>query len=122
MLHDIKNIFHLIIIFQCLFFSFYLLSQKNDRKLSNIILAAFLLSKAVTEIGGVLSHFEALKSIVISHFPHLFYIDFPFRYVYVPLLFLYILSMIKKDFEFKKSYSFHFTPFIIFFILMLILV
>jgi hypothetical protein len=113
MLHDIKNIFHLIIIFQCFFFSFYLLSQKNERRLSNIILVAFLLSKAITEIGGVLAHFEELRRFVISHAPHLFLIDFPFRYVYVPVLFLYVLSITKRDFRFKKVYLFHFTPFLL---------
>jgi len=117
MLHDIKNIFHLIIIFQCLFFSFYLLTQKNERRLSNIILVAFLLSKAITEIGGVLAHFEELRRFVISHAPHIFYIDFPFRYVYVPVLFLYVLSITKRDFHFKKVYLFHFTPFLLFSVL-----
>ena len=113
MLHDIKNIFHLIIIFQCLFFSFYLLSQKNERRLSNIILVAFLLSIAITEIGGVLAHFEELRRFFYSYAPQMFYIGFPFRYVYVPVLFLYILSITKRDFHFKKVYLFHFTPFLL---------
>ena len=114
MLHDIKNIFHLIIIFQCLFFSFFLLTQKNEKRLSNIILVTFLLSKAITEIGGVFAHFEELRNFIISHAPHLFYIDFPFCYVYVPVLFLYVLSITKRDFHFKKVYLLHFTPFLLF--------
>jgi hypothetical protein len=73
-----------------------------------------LLSKAVTEIGGVFAHFEELRNFIISHAPHLFYIDFPFRYVYVPVLFLYVLSITKRDFHFKKVYLFHFTPFLLF--------
>jgi len=120
MLHDIKNIFHLIIIFQCLFFSFFLLTQKNEKRLSNIILVAFLLSKAITEIGGVFAHFEELRNFIISHAPHLFYIDFPFRYVYVPVLFLYVLSMTKKEFHFKKVYLLHFTPFLFFGVLVIL--
>ncbi|MFB0518305.1 MAG: helix-turn-helix domain-containing protein [Acidobacteriota bacterium] len=118
--HDIKNILHFIIIFQCLFFSFYLLTQKYDRRLRNIILAAFLLSIAISEIGGVLAHFGALRSYVISHFPYLCYIDFPFHYVYVPVLFLYILSFTKISFKFKKVYLLHFTPFIFFCILIIL--
>lgn len=114
MLHDIKNIFHLIIIFQCLLFSFYLLTQKNERRRSNIILVAFLLSIAITGIGGVLAHFQELRSFIFSRFPHLVFFDFPFRYVYVPVLFFYILSVTKRDFRFKKSYLFHFTPFVFF--------
>jgi AraC-like DNA-binding protein len=113
MLHDIKTIFHLIIIFQCLFFSCYILSQKNDRRLSNIILAAFLLSKALTEIGGVLAHYEELKMFIYSYAPQMFYIGSPFRYLYVPMLFLYVLSITKRNFHFKKVYLFHFTPFLL---------
>ncbi|UCE07541.1 MAG: hypothetical protein JSW07_05770, partial [bacterium] len=120
MLHDIKTIFHIIIIFQCLFFSFYLLSQKNERRLSNIILVAFLLSIAITEIDGVLGHFEELRRFVYSYAPHMFYIGFPFRYVYVPVLFLYVLSITKRDFHFKKVYLFHFTPLLLFSVLFIL--
>ena len=120
MLHDVKNIFHLIIIFQCLFFSFYLLTQKNERRLGNTILVAFLLSKAITEIGGVFAHFEELRNFIISHAPHLFHIDFPFRYVYVPVLFLYVLTVTKKDFHVKKVYLLHFTPFLLFSVLVIL--
>ena len=119
MWHNIKTIFHLIIIFQCFFFSFYLLSQKNDKRRSNNILIIFLFTIAVTEIGGVLSHFQELRNVVISYAPQLFYIDFPFRYLYMPVLFMYILSVTKSDFRFKKMYLFHFIPFVFFCILVL---
>lgn len=114
MWHDVKNIFHFLIIFQCLFFSFYLLSQKNNRRLGNIILAAFLLSKAVTEIGSVLFHFVELRNLLIDHVSYLFYYPYPFHFVYVPLLFLYILSFTKNEFSFKKAYWLHFLPFVLF--------
>lgn len=113
MWHEVKNIFHFLIIFQCLFFSFYLLSQKNNRRLGNIILAAFLLSKAITEIGGALSHFLELKDLVLDSAPYLFYYPYPFHFLYMPLLFLYILSFTKKEFAFKKVYWLHFIPFIV---------
>ncbi|MQY80049.1 MAG: helix-turn-helix domain-containing protein [Bacteroidetes bacterium] len=119
MWHNIKTIFHLIIIFQCFFFSFYLLTQKNNKRRSNNILIVFLFTIAVTEIGGVLSHFLELRSIVIAYAPQLLYFDFPFRYLYIPVLFIYILSTTKKEFEFKKAYFFHFTPFLFFCILVL---
>jgi len=79
-----------------------------------------LLSKAVTEIGGVLSHFQALKNLAIVNFPHIFYIEYPFSYAYVPFLFLYIFSFTKKDFKFRKVYLLHFIPFL-FFLVMIIL-
>jgi AraC-like DNA-binding protein len=120
MLHDIKSILHLIVIFQCLFFSFYLLTLKNIKRLSNIILAAFLLSKAISEIGGVFAHFAELREFVISHCPHLLYIHIPFHYLYVPVLFLYVLSLTKKQFHIRKNYLVHFFPFIIFCILIIL--
>ncbi|MCK4465119.1 MAG: hypothetical protein KAU83_05355, partial [Bacteroidales bacterium] len=119
MWHNIKTIFHLIIIFQCLFFSFYLLAQKNDRRRNNIILTAFLLCIALTQISGVFFHFLELRNIIFSSSPQLFYIDFPFRYLYMPVLFMYILSVTKSDFRFKKVYLFHFIPFVFFCILVL---
>lgn len=119
MWHNIKNIFHLIIIFQCFFFSFYLLSQKNNKRRSNNILIIFLFTIAITEIGGVLSHFQELRNVVFSYAPHLFYIDYPFRYLYMPVLFMYMLSITKGDFRFKKVYLFHFIPFVFFCLLVL---
>jgi len=119
MWHNIKTIFHLIIIFQCLVFSFYLLAQKNERRRNNIILTAFLLCLALTQISGVFFHFLELRDIIYSSCPQLFYIDFPFRYLYIPVLFMYILSVTKSDFRFKKVYLFHFIPFVFFCILVL---
>jgi AraC-like DNA-binding protein len=120
MLHDIKSILHLIVIFQCLFFSFYLLTLKNIKRLSNIILAAFLLSKAISEIGGVFAHFGELRELVILNCPHLLFIHTPFHYLYVPMLFLYVLSLTKKQFHIRKNYLFHFFPFIIFLTLIIL--
>jgi AraC-like DNA-binding protein len=119
MWHNIKTIFHLIIIFQCFFFSFYLLTHKKNKRRSNNILIVFLFTIAVTEIGGVLSHFLELRSIVIAYAPQLLYFDFPFRYLYIPVLFIYILSSTIRGFEFKRAYLFHFTPFLFFCILIL---
>lgn len=117
MLHDVKFTFHLIILFQCLFFSYYLLTLKHKRRPSNLILVSFLLSKAVTEIGGVLVHFQALRNLAFINLPHIFYIEYPFRFIYVPFLFLYIFSFTKKDFKFQKVYLLHFIPFLFFLIL-----
>jgi len=114
MLHNIKNIFHLIIIFQCLLFSVYLLTSKPKKRLSNLILVGFLLSKAISEVGGVLSHFGELRDLAFVNFPHSFFMEYPFLFAYIPFLFLYILSLTQKDFKFKKAYLWHFLPFLLF--------
>lgn len=119
MWHDIKNIFHIIIIFQCLLFAIFLLSQGNNKRQSNSILSAFLFSIIVIEIGGVAAHFIELKNLLIVHFPQLFYLIFPFRFLYVPLLFLYVLSLTKKDFQISKVDNLHFALFFLIFFLFL---
>jgi AraC-like DNA-binding protein len=116
-LHNIKSIFHILVIFQCLLFSSYLLTQKNGKRLSNRILVAFLLAKAVTDLGGFLSHFLELKEYVLVHFPKIFYLDYTFQFLYVPLLYFYFMSLSRKDFRLKKIYMFHAIPFFIVFLL-----
>lgn len=119
MLHEIKNIFHFTIIFLCVLFAYFLLTPKNRKRISNIILAAFLIAKAFPEISGILTHFGELNRLVSASFPHLFYIGSPFRFLYVPLLYIYILSLTKKNFHFKKVYFWHFTPFLFICILLI---
>jgi AraC-like DNA-binding protein len=116
MWHEIKNIFHFIIIFQCLLFAVFLLSQGRNRRLSSSILAAFLFSIVVIETGGIANHFTALTEWLYHYFPKFHYIVFPFRYLYVPLLFLYVLSFTNKDFRIRYIDNLHFTPFIIIYI------
>lgn len=119
MLHSIKNIFHLIIIFQCLFFTIYLLTHRGKKRLSNLFLMGFLLSMMITQLGGVLSHFEELRSLAVANAPHVFFIEFPFNFLYIPFLFLYLVSLTTKDFSFRKVDLLHFVPFILFAILIL---
>ena len=119
MLHSIKNIFHLVIIFQCLFFTVYLLTHRGKKRLSNLFLMGFLLSMMITQLGGVLSHFEELRSLAVANAPHVFFIEFPFRFLYIPFLFLYLVSLTTKNFAFRKVDLLHFVPFIIFSILVL---
>ncbi len=114
MWNDIKNILFSIIIFQCLFLTFYLISQKARKRLSNIILACMLICIALAKMNGVFFHFRELNKIILSHAPHLIDATFPFVYLYIPILFFYILSITKKGFRFKKIYLVHFIPFVFF--------
>ena len=120
MWHNVKNIFHFMIIFQCLIFSFYLLSQKTQRRQRNLILIAFLISIIFVEMSGVAMHFLELKKILILHCPKLIYLINPFHYIYVPLLFLYILSFTRQNFKINKTALLHFIPFLFIFILFLL--
>jgi len=116
MWHEIKNIFHFIITFQCLLFAVFLMSQGRNIRHSSSILVAFLCSIVIIETGGIATHFTALTELIYNHFPKFHYIVFPFRYVYVPLLFLYVLSFTNKDFRIKYIDNLHFAPFIIIYV------
>ena len=110
MYHDVKNIFHVLIIFQCLFFASLLLLQKRGRRTSNLILAAFLAARAAAEIGGVFLHFQALRAAIYAAAPRLFWIDLPFDFCFAPLLYLYVLSLTDKDFALRPRQLIHALP------------
>ena len=120
LLHNLKNLFHVLIIFQCLFFLSYLLSRKHRKRPANIILAAFLFVLAIIELGGVFVHFLDLKRYLLTHVPHILYIDFPFPFMAAPLLYFYVLSLTRRDFRLKKAHLFHFIPFAFFVVLILL--
>ncbi len=107
MYHDVKNIFHILIIFQCLFFASLLLALAKKKKLGNLLLAGFLMARAAAELGGVFFHFRALREAVYAHFPQLFWINLPFNVLFAPLLYLYVLSLTEKDFSLKKEHLVH---------------
>lgn len=112
LLHDLKNIFHITVIFQCFFFFIFLLSQKNRNRQRNLILAAFLLTIAFTELGGVFSHFRELKGYLLNHCPFVLYIDSPFPFLAAPILYFYVLSVSRKAFKFRKTHLLHLAPFL----------
>jgi len=68
-------------------------------------------------MGGIAIHFLKLKNMIDLNFPQLHYIIFPIHFLYVPWLFLYILSFTRKDFKIGKIDYLHFVPFFIMFIL-----
>ena len=119
MWHEIKNIFHFIILFQCIVFIVFLLSQASKKRQSNFIFIAFLFSITATELSGIAVHFIDLREFIYNRFPQLYYYVFPVRFIYIPLLFIYILSFSKSNFRFIKFYYLHFTPFLIIFFIIL---
>jgi len=110
MYHDVKNIFHVLIIFQCLFFAALLLLQTRGRRTGNLLLAAFLVFRAAAEVGGVLFHFQALRDAIYASVPQLFWIDMPFDFLYAPALYLYVLSLAEKDFALRARHLIHAVP------------
>ena len=97
----------LIIIFISFFFSFFLFTVKTKNKISNIIIASYLI----------------VVSIEISVFFYQSYIEIPKTLDFIrdrvsllqsPLLFIYVISMLYSDFKLKRKHLIHIVPFIIF--------
>lgn len=113
MWHGVKTLFHVIIIFQCLLFITYLTGYKNIRNSSKWLLISFLIVNALTALGGMLSHFLELREIFLDTAPLSLYFYYPLRLASIPFIFLYILSITLKNFEFKPKHFLHFIPFIL---------
>ncbi len=96
----------LIIVLLFLFFSLFLFTVKTEKKLSNILLATFLIVVAIDISAFFYTNFIQLPlalemlRVQISNFKD-------------PLLFLYILSIIYSNFKLKKIHFVHLLPWII---------
>ncbi|ARV16912.1 helix-turn-helix domain-containing protein [Polaribacter sp. SA4-12] len=96
----------IIIVVFFLFFSVFLFTVKTEKKLSNILLATFLVVVAIDISAFFYTNFLQLPlalemlRIQISNFKD-------------PLLFLYILSIIYSNFKLKKIHFVHLLPWLI---------
>lgn len=108
------DILNLLSLFQLLFFIVFLISKRNNNNRNSIhILIAFFLS----EFLAISNHFILSQKeffIVIS--PHLFYIGSSFPWLWAPLYYLYVKSLIFSDFKIRREDFFHIIPFIMFFL------
>ncbi|MDH5742515.1 MAG: helix-turn-helix domain-containing protein [Candidatus Aminicenantes bacterium] len=100
----VRDILHFFTAFLLLFFSFFLLSLKKGKRLSNIILAVFLLSKALGIINYIISRSEIEN-------PHIYFILLPFAFLYGPSIYFYTRSLAYRNFVFKKVHGLHLIPF-----------
>jgi len=102
----ILDILYFLTLFQLLFFSFFLLSLKKGKRLSNLLLAIFLLSKSFAMINHLFSRFEINN-------PHIHFVLLPFIFLYGPSLYSYVRSLAYRDFTIKTRHLFHLIPFIL---------
>ena len=107
--HDLALIFT---IFICLSFSVFLVTLKKGNKLSNYLLACFLLTQAAIPTDNLINFGEAFRAFALSLSPNLFYTFGLAFWLEVPLLLLYIKSLVNKNYQLKKRDSLLFIPFI----------
>ena len=95
--------------FQLTIFSIFLFVKKPG-KLSNYLLGVQLFSQA----AGILTGFSYLQfNYFFNNNPHIFFIGFPFTFLWGPTFYLYVKSAAFSDFKLKYGYIIHLIPFLI---------
>ena len=106
-----SDIFFALVIFQLLFLSLFLISNKKGKRLSNLLLGFFFLSIGL----NLLDSFLVLKK-AWTFSPLLVGWGICLPLLFGPLLYLYAQSILFKDFELKGKKWLHLLPFFIFFL------
>ncbi|MFW8591967.1 helix-turn-helix domain-containing protein [Glaciecola sp. 2405UD65-10] len=109
--HDLALIFT---VFICLLFSAFLITLKKGNKLSNYLLACFLLAQAAIPMDNLINFGEAFRGFALDISPNLFYTFGLAFWVEVPLLLLYIKSLVNKNYKLKKTDALYFIPFVLY--------
>ena len=107
------NFISLIIVFISWILILFLLSAKTKNRLSNYILVAFLLVFAQDSSGLFASFF------IYPKYPGLGLLINSTVFLKMPLLYLYLLSVIYSDFKLTKKLLWHLIPFVLNFIIFL---
>lgn len=105
----ILEIIYIILMFQLLVFSVFLFIRKT-KKISNYILGIQIFSQA----AGIFSGLTFIQSdFFYNTNPHLFFLGYPFMYLWGPTFYLYVKSAAYKDFKIKLINILDFLPFVI---------
>ena len=104
------DILNCISMFQLMLFIFFLLGKSKNRT-SNFLLAAFFLSQFIS----IADHFiSSQRQFFQTISPQLFYLGFPFPWLWSPLFYLYVKSLFFSDFKLSAKHFLHLIPFFIF--------
>lgn len=103
------DIINFIAMFQLSVFIFFLLRKKSLRQSNNIL--AFFLFIQILLINNYEIHHN--KDYVLNFTPHLFFIGVVFIYLAGPTFYLYVNSLVYRDFRLNKGHLLHAIPFFI---------
>jgi len=103
----------LIVVFVSWLLVAFLLTTKTKNKTSNILLSLFLLVNAQDSSGLFASYF------VYPNYPGWGMIINSTVFIKMPLLYLYLLSVIYSDFKLKKKHLWHLLPWVINFMVLI---
>jgi AraC-like DNA-binding protein len=111
MAFNLSNVLFILIIFQLLFLSFFLFTQKNQTRTGNNLLGLFFLSICL----NLLDVFLLNTGVYFAH-PALAGLGSCLPLLFGPLLYLYTRTVIYKEFSFSLNNIIHFLPFLVFFL------
>lgn len=101
---NLLEVLQIFVITQCTVFCFYLFSVKSEYPTSNKLLGVFLIVLAL----------QMASNVFISTGHSFFYLSsLSLRFLFGPFFFLYVSSIIEKDFKLTKRDLFHLTPFLL---------
>jgi len=104
----IGDILPILIVIQCLLFSTILITDNGPKKISNRILAAFLLGLSLQFTALLLQDYNIGFSFIEKSLCI-------YGFLYGPLLYLYTRSLIYNSFKLSINHCLHFLPFLILF-------
>jgi AraC-like DNA-binding protein len=104
------DILFILIIFQLLFLSLFLLTRKNGKQVSNILLGSFFLAICI----NLLDLFLLQEGFYFSN-PQLAGLGSCLPLLFGPLIYFYTKSVIYKNFSLSLKTIYHFLPFLILF-------
>ncbi|MGL1959373.1 MAG: helix-turn-helix domain-containing protein [Colwellia sp.] len=107
--HDLVLLFT---IFLCLAFTVFLFFLKKGKKLSNFLLASFLITQAAIPLDNLINFGEAFKNFALNISPNLFYTFGLAYWIEASLLLFYVRSLIYKDFTLTKKDLWYLLPFL----------
>jgi len=97
-----------IVVFQFSLLSFFLFTVKKGRRLSNFLLASFLLLLAINIADGLLTYYQFYRQ-----FPSLALIEDSFILLYGPIILIYTRSIIYKNLVLTSKVLSHTLPFLL---------
>lgn len=105
-INSLADILNILSAFLSLFFAFYLVSLKSGHKLSNRLIALYLIVNAI-DAGSILSGL-----FIYPTYPGLGLLLNTTLFLGAPLLYLYINAVTYKDFKLGRKHLWHLIPFI----------
>ncbi|WDE12724.1 helix-turn-helix domain-containing protein [Thalassomonas haliotis] len=113
-LFNLHDLVLLLLAFECLAFSAFLLVSKKVKPIGHVLLAAFLVAHSLIALHELILWGSAFRHWVLSLSPNIF---FSFNFAYFldgPLLYLFFCSLIKPGFSLQKKQLLHLLPAVIF--------